>query len=148
MRLDLLLRLDVEDLQRTLGWASASVGKYANARERGLRRAAPGSSASRAQSAARTFQREDLLVRVHDSRVGGYGSAKDIVGVGKVDDDKLVLLVAHANEVVGLQRQVLGYMSASCASSARLHEPGRVETSDKFEMQSTSVRTWNDIAPG
>ena len=87
-------------------------------------------------------------MRVHDSRVGGYGSAKDIVGVGKVDDDKLVLLVAYANEVVGLQRQVLGDMSASCASFARLHEPGRVETSVKFEMQSTSVRTWNDIAPG
>ena len=50
MRLDLLLRLDVENLQRTLGWASASVGKYVNARERGLQRAAPGSSASRAQS--------------------------------------------------------------------------------------------------
>ena len=88
---------------------------------------------------------------MHNGGIRSDRSTYDLVGIGEVDDDDLVLLIdflPHANEVVGLQRQVLGYMSASCASFARLHEPGRVETSVKFEMQSTSVRTWNDIAPG
>jgi hypothetical protein len=50
-----------------------------------------------------TFQRKNLLVGVHDGRVGTNWPPEHIVGVGKVDDDDLVLLInlfTHTNEVV------------------------------------------------
>lgn len=53
----------------------------------------------------RTSQSKNLLVRVHDGRVGGNWSPQDIVGIGEVDDDDLVGLIdflPHTNEVVGL----------------------------------------------
>ena len=58
-----------------------------------------------ADEAGRTLQREDLLVRVHNGRVGRDWSPEDIIGIREVYDDDLVGLVdllAHANEVVGL----------------------------------------------
>jgi len=52
----------------------------------------------------RTSQSQNLLRRVHDSRVGGNGSSQDIVCLGKVDDDDLALFVyflSNANEAIG-----------------------------------------------
>ncbi len=49
---------------------------------------------------------------MHDSRVGTNWPPEDIVGVRKVDDDDLVLLIdlfAHTNEVVRLKCQGLRY---------------------------------------
>ena len=48
----------------------------------------------------RTLQSKDLLMRVHNGRVGGDWSPEDIVGIGEVDDYDLVGLVdllPHAN---------------------------------------------------
>ena len=47
---------------------------------------------------------------MHDGRVGGDRPPEDIVGVGEVDDDNLVLLIdffTNTNEVVGFERQSL-----------------------------------------
>ncbi len=49
-------------------------------------------------------------MRVHYCRVRRDGPPKDIVGVGKVDDDDLVLLtdlLPNTNEVVRLEGQCL-----------------------------------------
>lgn len=57
-----------------------------------------------------TFQCENLLVRVHNGRVGRDWSPQNIVGVCKVYDDNLVRLIdllAHANEVVRLESKGL-----------------------------------------
>ena len=59
-----------------------------------------------------TLQRENLLVGMHNGRIGANWPPEDIVGVGKVDDDDLVLLVdlfTHTNEVVRLKCQGLRY---------------------------------------
>jgi hypothetical protein len=57
-----------------------------------------------------TLQCQDLLVRVHDGRVGGDGAAEDIIRISKVDDHDLVLLIdlfPNANEAVGFERKGL-----------------------------------------
>ena len=49
---------------------------------------------------------------MHDGRVGANWPSEDIVGVRKVDDNNLVLLVdlfTHTNEVVRLECQGLRY---------------------------------------
>ena len=58
----------------------------------------------------RTLQRENLLVWVHDRRVRRNWAAEDIVGVRKVDDDDLVLLIdllSYTDEVVRFEGQTL-----------------------------------------
>lgn len=50
-----------------------------------------------------TFEREDLLLGVHNGRVGGDGPPEDIVGVSKVNDNNLILFVdflANTNETI------------------------------------------------
>ena len=54
-----------------------------------------------------TLQSEDFLVGVHDGRVGSDRPTDDIVSLGQVDDDDLVLspdLLPDANEAVALER--------------------------------------------
>lgn len=44
---------------------------------------------------------------MHDGTVGSNRSPQDIVGIGKVDNNNLVLFIdlfSHAYEVVGLER--------------------------------------------
>ena len=62
-----------------------------------------------------TFQRENLLVGMHDGRVSTNWPPENIVGVGKVDDDDLVLLIdlfTNANEVVRFECQGLRHKMA------------------------------------
>lgn len=50
-----------------------------------------------------TFQCKDLLARMHNCTVGSNRSPQDIVGIGKVDNDDLVLFIdlfSHAYEMV------------------------------------------------
>lgn len=57
-----------------------------------------------------TFQRNDLLLRVHNGRVGGDGPPHDIIGICQVNDDDLVLLAnffSYADEVVRLKSKRL-----------------------------------------
>ena len=59
-----------------------------------------------------TLQRENLLVGMHDGRISTNWPPENIVGIGKVDDDDLVLLIdlfTHTNEVVRLECQSLRY---------------------------------------
>jgi len=49
-------------------------------------------------------------VRMHDGRVCGYGATQDIVGIGEVNDDDLVLLVdffTDTDKVVRLESECL-----------------------------------------
>lgn len=58
-----------------------------------------------------TFQRDDLLLRVHNGRVGGDGPPHDIIGICQVDDDDLVLLAnffSYADKVVRFKSERLG----------------------------------------
>ena len=62
-------------------------------------------TATAGDATQRTLQSKDLLMRVHNGRVGGDWSPEDIVGIGEVYDDDLVGLVdlfPDTNEVVGL----------------------------------------------
>jgi hypothetical protein len=58
----------------------------------------------------RTLQRQDLLLGMHDGRVGRDRSPQDIVRVGEVDDDYLVLVInlfSYTDEAVRLESQCL-----------------------------------------
>ena len=75
---------------------------------------------------------------MHDGRVRRNGPSEHIVGVREVDDDDLVLLVdlfAHANVVVGLERQGLRRRLA------------RVTQSTQRAVQRVAL-AWNDIEAG
>ena len=50
-----------------------------------------------------TLESKNLLVWVHNGRVGSDWSSEDIIGIGKVNDDDLVLFVdflSYTDEVV------------------------------------------------
>lgn len=66
--------------------------------------------AGRETERGRTLQRKNLLLRVHDSRVGRDRPPHKVVGICQVDDDDLVLLIdllSHTYEVITLKSQVL-----------------------------------------
>lgn len=53
---------------------------------------------------------------MHNGRVGCNRSSHNIIGIGKVDDDDLILVVyilANTNEVVGFQGESLRVMVSS-----------------------------------
>ena len=57
-----------------------------------------------------TFKSQNLLLGVHNRRVGGDWSTENIVGVGQVDNDDLVLFVyffPDTDEMVGFKSQCL-----------------------------------------
>ena len=58
----------------------------------------------------RTLQSQNLLVRMHNCRVGSDRSTEDIVRVREVNDDDLVLFIdplSHTDEMVALKGQGL-----------------------------------------
>lgn len=85
---------------------------------------------------------EDALVRVHDHAVGRDGSSEDIVRVGEVNDDDLVLLpdlLADSNEAVRLERQRLPetrqYIATSQMHSSHLEGDGGGLDAQARELQ-------------
>lgn len=110
--LHLLLRLDVENLQcprSYKGRPAISISWYISV-------------------IARTFESQNLLLRVHNGGVRSNRSPEDIISVCKVDDNDLVLFVdflAHANEMVAFERQGLHGASIrktrSCAYTKNTH---------------------------
>ena len=60
--------------------------------------------------AIRALQRQNLLGGVHNCRIRSNWAPQDIVGIGEVDDDDLILLIdffTDANEVIALECQCL-----------------------------------------
>ena len=57
-----------------------------------------------------TLQGNDLLVGVHDGTLSRDGSSHNIIGIGQVNNNDLILLsdlLPHTNEVVRLEGQRL-----------------------------------------
>ena len=99
VRLDLGFGLYVEYLECPTGCTRIAVSLTSRSRKRSER-----------EHGTRTLESQNLLVGVHNGRVGGDWSTQNIVGVGQVDDDDLVLFVEflpHTNEMVGFQSQCL-----------------------------------------
>ena len=99
--LDLCLGLDVEYLQGPTG-CTGGVISLLSSRSHGIR--------EKRKHAIRTFQSQNLLLRVHNRRVCGDWSTQNIIGVVQVDNDDLVLLVdflPHTDEMVGFEGQCL-----------------------------------------
>lgn len=70
-----------------------------------------------------TFQSQNLLVWVHKRRVGSNRSTHDIVGVGEVDNNDLVLVIlflSYTDIVVGLECQGLKHTAHVNTSSTRV----------------------------
>lgn len=58
----------------------------------------------------RTLQGKNLFMWVHECRVGSNGPAHDIVGIGEVDNDDLVLVIlflSYTDIMVRLERKCL-----------------------------------------
>ena len=99
MRLHFILSLDVEYLQCPTGCKRNAVSLTTHGHKRSERK-----------SATHTLEGQNLLVGVHNRGVGSDWSTQNIVGVGQVDNNDLVLFVnflPHTDEMVGFQSQCL-----------------------------------------
>lgn len=78
-------------------------------------------------------------MRMHYGRIGGDGAAEDIIGISKVDDHDLVLLIdlfPNANKSVGFERQSLDTKTTSPLSL------------EYHTHELTRPRTWNEMEAG